>query len=571
MKFLIKILIIAAFIRFYTQSAGTEDITACIMNNAEEICLHTNKQVYVSGEVLFYKCYLRSETKESSNSVSGQVYFELINAGNNIVHRWRSSVEEKTAMGQTLLPDTLSGGFYTLVTFTNFQRNFNPELFCHHTIVVTPINSDDFKLVGFNGTPANKKKQRENNFEGLQLVLSDKEIRAGDETRIFLSSPQNSIDKYAEFSVSVNEVSPFDSIISVINGNGESHLLSSDELKPNSDGVFIKESTNYTLSGKVFRKSDQTPLRNTFILASVTDSLINYKYARTDSDGRFYFNFDDYYNDKIIVLQVSHTNLTQADITWQIDSKASGYQVPYTLNKGSETIEQLGYLDKVSRAELVKRVYSEESIGEEPSALVLPPYFPDPGYTVFPADYEALNNFKEIADNILTGVRFTKIDGKYQLAIVDNQTQQVYNVNPMVFLNGQVFQNLEYLQTLSSEDIEKIDVYNTRFFYGNFNINGIVSVYTKNGGVEPSSYHSPYILIQNKTGATERAFILDSISSPPDINPHVCWIPMVSTGKDQKADLSFKAPLVKGRYCVLVKGRTADGKFFKLYETFSVN
>lgn len=571
MRIILNILFITAFIQLFAQDPDKGNLAECIINNSEEVCLHINKQIYVTGEVLYYKTYLQPISKENEHLVSGQVYYEIINSENRIVHKWRCNVENETAMGQTQLPDTLSGGFYTIIAFTNIQRNFSPEILCHKTIIVTSINSENFKTVTKEITRSHSKVNTFQNINGgLQLSLSDKEIKAGDETRILLSTTQDSKEDSIEFSISVNEISPFDSIIRLLDEDAESHISSINKIESDDGSVFLKEDTYYSLSGKVLRKSDHIPLKNIFIVASATDSLLNYKYSRTDLEGRFHFSFDDYYDGKIITLQVSHTNMGPGDIIWQIDSKNSGFSVPFLTQQGHISDAKSQYLDKVRRAELVKRVYDEQNISDKLSDTVLPPYFPDPGYTVFPADYEALDNFKEIVDNLLPGVRFTRIAGKYKLAIVDNITQQIYDVNPMIFLNGQVFQNLEYLQTLSSEDIEKIDVYNTRFLYGNFNINGIVSIYTKNGGVEPSSYHNPYYLVQNESGRIQGKTFLENNSNIPNISPHISWIPKENLNKDKQAVLSFTAPVIKGEYCVLVKGKTNEGKFFKLYETFTV-
>ena len=94
-------------------------------NPRETIFLHTDRDLYVAGEDLFFDLTLFSEP-HSTGETSGFAYLALQNE-KGIIRRVTVELEEKHAYGNIYLPDTLSSGYYELIAFTNWMRNAGEE------------------------------------------------------------------------------------------------------------------------------------------------------------------------------------------------------------------------------------------------------------------------------------------------------------------------------------------------------------------------------------------------------------------------------------------------------------
>lgn len=91
----------------------------------EELFVHTDRQVYVAGEILWFSIYLVDRMSPMPGSKIA--YFELINSANRPVARKSIYIKNSIGQGQVSLPDTLSSGNYTLRAYTSWMKNFLPE------------------------------------------------------------------------------------------------------------------------------------------------------------------------------------------------------------------------------------------------------------------------------------------------------------------------------------------------------------------------------------------------------------------------------------------------------------
>ena len=93
----------------------------------EDIYLHSDKDVYMAGEYLWFSTYLFDRQSSSLSSGSSYAYIELLNSENQPVSQVRIRLENGTGSGGLILPDSLSNGDYTLRAYTNWMKNFLPD------------------------------------------------------------------------------------------------------------------------------------------------------------------------------------------------------------------------------------------------------------------------------------------------------------------------------------------------------------------------------------------------------------------------------------------------------------
>ena len=103
-------------------------------NPRETLFLHTDRDLYVAGENLFFDLSLFSEPNSRAGS-SGFAYIALRN-NQGTIKRITVALDRQSANGELYLPDTLSSGYYELVAFTNWMRNAGEEWYFRKPIFV---------------------------------------------------------------------------------------------------------------------------------------------------------------------------------------------------------------------------------------------------------------------------------------------------------------------------------------------------------------------------------------------------------------------------------------------------
>lgn len=93
----------------------------------EDIYIHTDRDVYIAGEYLWFSTYLFDRQNSSLSSRSSYAYIELLNPVNQPVAQVKVRLENGTGGNCFILPDTLSNGEYTLRAYTSWMKNFLPN------------------------------------------------------------------------------------------------------------------------------------------------------------------------------------------------------------------------------------------------------------------------------------------------------------------------------------------------------------------------------------------------------------------------------------------------------------
>jgi hypothetical protein len=113
----------------------------------EEVFIHTDRDIYIAGEDLWFKAYLINRQTSAPSLASKLVYFEILNPDNHPVVRKIIETGNGSGPGHVVLPDTLSSGNYTLRAYTNWMKNFFPEnCFRKDIEIYNALNNKSFKV-----------------------------------------------------------------------------------------------------------------------------------------------------------------------------------------------------------------------------------------------------------------------------------------------------------------------------------------------------------------------------------------------------------------------------------------
>ncbi|MBC3786070.1 TonB-dependent receptor plug domain-containing protein [Spirosoma utsteinense] len=103
----------------------------------EKVYLHTDRDIYLTGETIWIKGYLFNGNSHVADTVSRVLYVELVDpAARKIRQRLQLRVTDSYAPGQLSLPDSISAGTYQLRAYTSYMRNEPDDYFYTKTLTI---------------------------------------------------------------------------------------------------------------------------------------------------------------------------------------------------------------------------------------------------------------------------------------------------------------------------------------------------------------------------------------------------------------------------------------------------
>ncbi len=114
--------------------------------NAEKIDIHIAGEDFVAGEEVWIQIYCLDHQAESFTDLSNFAYIEIISPWGYSVVRKKVILKDGVGSNVLNLPDTLTGGNYRLIAYTNWMKNFDYNDFYSEDIhVYNPEKSNGFK------------------------------------------------------------------------------------------------------------------------------------------------------------------------------------------------------------------------------------------------------------------------------------------------------------------------------------------------------------------------------------------------------------------------------------------
>ncbi len=102
----------------------------------EKIYLHTDKNFYLAGEIIWFKVYYANGATHQPLSLSKVVYVEIVNRLNKPVLQTKLSMTDRGGAGSVYLPLTLHSDHYTIRAYTNWMKNTGSASFFNKSISV---------------------------------------------------------------------------------------------------------------------------------------------------------------------------------------------------------------------------------------------------------------------------------------------------------------------------------------------------------------------------------------------------------------------------------------------------
>ncbi len=124
MKFAITpvfiILSVISFAEIYAQGSGTQKPAGYF----ERIVLHTDRDIYITGEKVWFKASCNSLTGHNDSLLSRILYVEIYDQQHNPVAMSKFRIQNQFATGSLIIPPDVHTGYYYIRAYTQFLRNF---------------------------------------------------------------------------------------------------------------------------------------------------------------------------------------------------------------------------------------------------------------------------------------------------------------------------------------------------------------------------------------------------------------------------------------------------------------
>ncbi|MEP7373363.1 MAG: hypothetical protein ABI675_08195 [Chitinophagaceae bacterium] len=102
----------------------------------EKIYLHTDKNFYLAGEIIWFKIYYVDGVTHQALNLSKVAYVEIIDRNSKPVLQAKIALTEKGGSGSFYLPLTLKSDNYTLRAYTSWMRNSGPDYFFNKIVSI---------------------------------------------------------------------------------------------------------------------------------------------------------------------------------------------------------------------------------------------------------------------------------------------------------------------------------------------------------------------------------------------------------------------------------------------------
>lgn len=133
----ICLLALAGMARCYAQSLNDLQSNFDKYNKLspqEKIFIHTDKNTYATGELMWFKLYYVDGTYQRPADMSKVAYVEVLDKDQYAVIQAKIELKDGVGSGSVFVPVNLASGNYVLRAYTGWMKNFSPELYFHKQI-----------------------------------------------------------------------------------------------------------------------------------------------------------------------------------------------------------------------------------------------------------------------------------------------------------------------------------------------------------------------------------------------------------------------------------------------------
>jgi hypothetical protein len=141
-KFILAIYLLTVLQMFGQQNLNDIQVAFHEHNShalTEKIFTHTDKDLYLAGEIVWFKLYVVNGDNNKPIDVSKVAYVEILDKDQRSVLQGKIALDTGAGNGSLYIPLSFNSGVYRLRAYTNWMKNFDPGYYFEKPITI--VNS----------------------------------------------------------------------------------------------------------------------------------------------------------------------------------------------------------------------------------------------------------------------------------------------------------------------------------------------------------------------------------------------------------------------------------------------
>ncbi len=565
----------------------------------------TDRDIYIAGERLYFSMYLPEYDTPGEDGRLACIVLRC--RSNKTITSGIARLDMGRAWGSLYLEDTISTGIYQIACYGAMTGGAGGRNTAgRQVIVVNRFDAElqELELASGQGTAGRQVltvNRSDSELQGTGLTTGhetsgpDQEnggyVLPG-ESVVSISTNRNEYGTremvIAGIEPAAGEEYPLWASITVaraetITNSGYSKQYGRHQINPDPGSTVAANEGNSRRSGleirgKVTCIHEGKPLEGIDMFLTSAGNIIDLHHSITDTGGKFSFTLNNYHDLEEVYIS-PRTSPLSAGIKIETDDRfavADGF-IPERVNMDQALISAIRKSQDITS---VNKLFGI-SFHYEPSEPPLwdhrrPMLYSAPANTVIPANFLPLDDLTEISRELVPQWQIRERDGVLFSRLVNSRTRQYFEDPPAVFLNGVHVVNLIDIRHLRSGDIEKIEVHNYPWRYGEIEFSGIVSI-TGTGNEYRDMVTNGTYSVSEIPALIPRSTIDPPVydgsgnNDDPDFRHTLYWEPVIASGSiDEYRAFSFYTGDLTGPFIIRVKGVTSSGTRFTEQKIFIV-
>ena len=340
---------------------------------------------------------------------------------------------------------------------------------------------------------------------------------------------------------------------------------------------YLPELEGLILGGTLKNSNSGKPVGNTKVLLSIVGREAKNQIYQTNDFGDFYFVINESGLQEIVIQPLEPV---LSDYYIELKSSFSNsfdHFLPGSLYLDSSKLEQFNKAIVSAQIENIYKPYQYNDQRLPPNSESVD-FYGEPEYSIRLSDYIQLTTMQEVIKEIVPYVSTRKMGGKSFIKITNEIDGQIFENNSLVLVDGVLFNDFDQILRLNSNEMERIEVINRRYFIDDHIYDGIVHFITKRGNLEVFDFNQSIFRQAYHAYTRASSFYLPDYSSDSlksstlaDFRNTLLWNADLRTNNDGLVDFEFFTSDEAGKYTIFIEGISEDGKTGVITSQFIVN
>lgn len=539
----------------------------------ENVFVHFNTSVLFSGEYLHYKVYCTNSSSNSLSKLSKIAYVELVSSDRKNIFKHKIKLTNGEGQGNFFIPTSIYSGSYKLIAYTQWMKNGGRNYFFQADIsILNPYQANQGEIVDYdNAEPINKVVFKEDKTSRLLAVSTNKKIyKKREKISIAINNP--SFNKgFGTYSISIRKIDAFHKPNKLTSNN-----FKSTHKKTKSLTVHYPELNGEIISGRVTIKNSNFPAVKQDVVLSISGKNFIFRVATTDKFGVFDISIPVGYDNEKAIIQVlgEERNKFQIEL---IESAAIDYS-DLKFNSFTITPQMKEEIIKRSVYNQIENAYYSVKPDTITTNRSYKPFYANYNKTNFVLDdYTRFPTMDETFVEVIEHAWSDKNEKRENTIYVRNMKDSNKNHLPLVFIDGVLIQDHQYLFEYGAEKVEMISILRGEAHFGTKTFQGVVIIQTKEENYKNKL--SGDFLLETKLFKPQQDKIyfhqtysnesIEKTMRTPDFRDQLLWEPKINFSSETMTLSCFTSDNI-GAYEISVEGFTLEGVPISIYKTIEV-